>query len=187
MKLRLHRLLAQIMVNAKDRRLGEKLQQRRVQRACRGQIAPERLLHHESCAVRGPRTAEQINHDRKHGRRNGEVIKRSLRGAQRLFQCFEGRRLAVVAVDVLQQCRQALHRRRLGRFDEGLQALVHMRDELLARPTGTCDTNHRNFQLLAQHQMVERRKYLARAQIAGGAKNHQSIGSSVAHQDLLSW
>ena len=73
---------------------------------------PERLLDHDPRVCRTLRLAQVLDHDRKHARRNREVVKRPLRLAERLAQLGEGGALAIVAVNVAQQADKA--RRRFG-------------------------------------------------------------------------
>ena len=54
----LHRLLAEVVIDAEDRRLGEHLVQRLVERARRGEVAAERLLDRDARLRGAARPAE---------------------------------------------------------------------------------------------------------------------------------
>jgi hypothetical protein len=67
----LHRLLAEVMVDAKDRCLGEDRMQSVIQALCRGQVVPEGLFDHEAGVVRAAGAPEGLDHRREQARRNG--------------------------------------------------------------------------------------------------------------------
>src|SRR3989442_1629605 len=97
----LYRLLAEIMVDAEDALLIEYLMQRRVERPCTREVAPEWLFHHDARVACAPRGAEPLSDGLKHGGRNSEVMQGALRITQRRSQRGTGVRAVVVALDVL--------------------------------------------------------------------------------------
>ena len=127
-----------------------------------------------------------VDHDGKHARRNRQIIERALCRSERLAQSGESCQLAIVAIDVLQQASQALQHRRIGILLGLAHALLDVLDELGSRPARARNANHRHRQVPMAHQVVERGKYFARAQISGRTKDHQRIGGIRFHQDLPS-
>src|SRR5437016_5311973 len=97
----LHRLLAEIVVDAEDALLIEYLMQRRVERPRTREVVSEWLFHHDARGVCAPRGAEPLSDGLKHGGRNGEVMQGALRITQRGSERDIGVRAVVVALDVL--------------------------------------------------------------------------------------
>src|SRR5205807_1569583 len=97
----LHRLLAEIVVDAEDALLIEYLMQRRVERPRTREVASEWLFHHDARGACAPRGAEPLSDGLKHGGRNGEVMQGALRITQRGSERDIGVRDVVVALDVL--------------------------------------------------------------------------------------
>ena len=76
----------------------------------RGEVAAERLFDDDARVLRQPGRAQALDHGLEQRRRNGEVMRRPLRRAERGLQRLEGRRVLVVAADVAQQAEQACRR-----------------------------------------------------------------------------
>src|SRR5262249_37703659 len=106
-----HRPLAEVMVDAKNRRLGESREQDAVQFPRRCQIRAERLFDYYSTVLRTARFPERLDHRFEEHRRNGQIVRRPLRGAKGLADRLERGAVVVVSVDVAQQS---------GEFSEGL-------------------------------------------------------------------
>ena len=69
----LHGFLAEVMIDSEDGILGEGMMQRRVERTCRFEVAPERLLDDDT-GVGGTTGPRQVLDDHREGaRRNGEI------------------------------------------------------------------------------------------------------------------
>jgi len=98
----LHRLLAQVVVDAKDGAFLEYLVQGTVKGLCARKVAPERLFHDHPCIGRATGFRKALSDVGKHARRNREIVNRPLRRAQRLLQSGKGRRIGIVAVHVAQ-------------------------------------------------------------------------------------
>ena len=82
----LHRPLAQVMVDAEDRRLVEGCQQDAIELPRRGEVPAERLFDDDAGALGAARLAELLHdHPEQHGR-DGEVVGRPLGGAEFLAQ-----------------------------------------------------------------------------------------------------
>ncbi len=96
----LHRLLAEVVIDAKDVLLRIGLVQDPVQIARRSEIASERFLENDPAVPRAAGVAEVLHHDREEARRDREVGDRMARPGELLGDRREGRRIVVVAVDV---------------------------------------------------------------------------------------
>src|ERR1051325_7963345 len=98
------------MVDAKDRRLRENLSERGVQLLRRSQIAPEWFFHHHARLLCEANPVQSDSNGGNHAGRNREIVQWPLRVAERLPQAIERTRVAVIAVDVLQQRAQSSER-----------------------------------------------------------------------------
>src|SRR5205085_4487771 len=130
------------------------------------------------------RLAQVLDHDRKHARRNREVVKRPLRLAERLAQLGEGGALAIVAINVAQQADEARHRLLVAGRHECLETVAHAPRELLGLPAGARHPDDGHAEQPAAHQVIERRIDLAIAQIAGGAEQDNGIAIAPLHNVL---
>ena len=176
----LHRLLAEVMIDAKDAALGEVLVQRHIELPGALEIAAEGLLHHHAGALSGGR-GQVLDHDREHARRDGEVVQRALRRTECLLQRCERGAIVVIAVDVTQQADEA---RRHGCIDvvhELLEALAHARGQLLELPALPRHADHRHAEEVAAHQVIQRRIDLAIAQVPGRPEEHQRVRVATFH------
>ncbi len=99
----LHRLLAEVVVDAENGLLVEDRQERGIERDRRGEVAPERLLDDHAGAFGAAGAAELSGHDRKHARGDGQIVQRMFGTAECLAQAVEGVVVVVIAVDVLEQ------------------------------------------------------------------------------------
>jgi hypothetical protein len=106
----LHRFLAEVVVNSKNRSLGEDLMQCSIQRPRRGEIAPERFLCHYPRLGRESCTFEPLDHFDERARWDGEIVERPLRRSQRSTQCGEGGGIGIVTVDVVQERNELVER-----------------------------------------------------------------------------
>ncbi len=181
----LHRLLAQVVVDAKDRRLREYLVQRAVELPRRGQVAAERFLHHDAGAVSATGQLQVPCGHREQARRYGQVMQRPLRVAKRLLQRLERGQVVVVAVDVLQPCRE-LRKDRLIDLAAAIlrrlrQAVVGALAQLLHAPARMRHADDRQVQSVAQHHRLQRGVDLLVGQVAGGAEKDQGIRALCRH------
>ena len=99
----LHRPLAEVVVDAEDRRLVESAQEDLVERLRRVEVVAERLLDDDPGARGAARLAELLHDQLEQAGRDGQVVGRVLGGAEFLAEGLEGRRVLVVAVDVAEQ------------------------------------------------------------------------------------
>ena len=165
--------------------LVERAEQDPVQRARRLEIAAEGLLDDHARAVGAARGGELL-HDRAEQRgRDGEVVRRPLRGAERLAQRLEGGRVGVVAVDVPQQAAELLERRGV-ETAVLLEAVARPRLELVELPAGLRHADDRHVQVTALQHRRERREDLLVREIARRAEEDECVGMGFAHGDLAS-
>jgi hypothetical protein len=75
----LHRLLAEVMIDAENRLLRKHLVQSFVERLCRGQIPAERFFDDDARVLRTARFRKTLHDAREHARRNGEIMDRARR------------------------------------------------------------------------------------------------------------
>ncbi len=181
----LHRLLAEIVIDAEDRALVEDAVQGLVERACRGEIAAKRLFHYHARCGRAVQPGEALDDGREHARRDGEVMQRPLRTAERLADPLEGCLVAVVSVDVAQETTQ-LGGDLVVRQPVRLQAVAHSIAQALEVPVVSSHADDRNVEAAAAHERLERRKDLLVSQVSGGAKQHQGVRIRVRHSGVHS-
>ena len=79
-----HRLLAHVVVDPVDPRFVEGLVQNRVQLACRGQVAAERLFDHHTGVIGTAGLGQVLRDCSEKTGRNRQVVQRTFCGAQRL-------------------------------------------------------------------------------------------------------
>src|SRR5215831_3139895 len=88
-----HRPLAQVMVDAEDRRLVEGAEQGTVERLRRGEIVTERFFNDDASAVRASSFAQLFHNRLEQPGRDGEIIRWPLRRAQLLTKGLKRRRV----------------------------------------------------------------------------------------------
>src|SRR6185437_1935739 len=178
-------LLAEIVVDAKDRFFGEIREQGAVERLSRLAIAAERLLDDDARVGVEAALGERGDHDTKQARRNREIVERPLGAAERLFQLREGLRIVVVSIDIAQEPQELGETRGIGApvlFD----AVCRAGAQLIDAPAGFRDSDDRVIDALIGHETQERREDLLESEIAGSAEEHQSVGLGGLHRSS-SW
>ena len=144
----------------------------------------EGLFDDDAGAVGAARLG-QLFHDQpeQHGR-DGEVVRRPLRGAELLADGLKRRRVVVVAVDVAQQAAQLVERRRIEPAVL-LEAVVRPGPELVEVPTGLGHADDRHVEVAAFHHRLQRREDFLVGQIARGAEEDQGVGMGVRSCPVL--
>ncbi len=104
----LHRLLAEIVVDAEDIVFGEIMIEDAAQRGRRFAVAAERLLHHEPRILGAARFGELRRHLGEQRRWDGEIVQGALGIAHLLAQLREHIRIGIVAVHVAQLAQELL-------------------------------------------------------------------------------
>ena len=189
----LHRLLAEVVIDAIDLGLGEGAGDLVVQRLRRGQVVAERLLDHQARPAGGVRLARHlalgqpgilqvVDDHRVVARRGGQGEDAVSAGAALLLQVFE--RLAQahiplgiveVAVDVAEARGEALPPGVVDLVPERARdCAFHLGAEPLVVPVAPriADDRERGGQGGVDRQVVELRHQLAVGQIAGHAEDH---------------
>ena len=169
------RFFAQVMVDPKDRRFRKDTTRDRLERDGRGQVATERLFDNDAGVAREPRCAQAANHRPEQVGGNGQVVRRVLRGCQRLLEQLEGLRIPVVAAHVAQQRQHALERRSIVDRALGQEAVVHALSQHLDGQRLRCDANHGYRHQPPLDQGIQGRKDLLARQIARASEHHQRV------------
>ncbi len=169
-----HRFLAEVMIDAKDGRLGKEAMKRAIQFLGRGQIAAEGLFHHHPRILRAADLGQPFRDRGEHVGRNRQIVQRPFDVAQRLTQLRKSGRIAVVAVDVLQQRAEL-------RVCRGVQAavlgetLLDPRLELVEVPARFRHCDDRHVEMPVTEHRLQRGKDLLVGQIARGAEKDNGI------------
>ena len=166
--------LPEIVIDPEDRALVEGAAQDAVECLCRRKVVAEGLLDDDPRTGRTARSGQLLHHRTEQRRRDGEVVRRPLGRPELPAQGIERRRIAVVAVDIVEQAGQLLERRRIEPA-VFFHAVARAGTKLLEGPAGPGHTDHRHVELTALRQRLERRKDLLVGQIAGGAEKDQRI------------
>src|SRR4029453_6198873 len=130
----MHRSLAEVMVDAKDRCLVEGTEQNLVEFLCGGAVVTEGFFNDDASAFSAVRL-RQLFHDQTEQRRwDSEVGRRPLCGAQLLANGLKGRRVLVVTVNIVEQAGQLVESSAVESAAVLLDAIPRPRAELLKVP-----------------------------------------------------
>src|SRR3546814_219807 len=119
---------------------------------------------------------ERADHGREQARRDRQVVQRVFGGAQFLAQALEGAGVVVVAVDVA-QLRRELFESRLVDAAVVLEAVAGAFAQLVDRPARMGHADHRHVEPAARDHRLQRGKDLLVGKVAGGAEEHECVGS----------
>src|SRR5882724_6382660 len=176
----LDRLLPEVVVDAIDARLVEDLVQRLVEGLRRGEIPAERLLDDDARIAGAARSPEPPDHRLEQARRDGEIVERAFRAAERSAQRLERGRIAVVAAHVAKPFAKP-RECRLVEPSVPLDALPGARPELLERPVRPRDTDDGDVEMPAPGHGVEGRKDLLVGEVAARPEDDEPVGARRAH------
>src|SRR4051794_7864050 len=174
--------LSQIMIDAEDVLLREMLVQHAVQRPRRLPIAPEGFLDDEPRPVHDSGTSELPGDQPEQPLRDGHVVHRAARTAERPFQFGEGSGVLVIAIDVLQELEHPLE----GALVDAavlLEAPLGAPPELLQVPALLGDPDDRDVEDAAPDHPLQRGKDLLVGEISGGPVEDERVGL----HDFFSW
>src|SRR5262249_12034608 len=163
--------------------LVENLVQLVVQLASRMEIAPEWLFDYHARVVGRTRSGEPLGNRREQAGRNRQIEGWPHRTAELGVQSVERRRVAVVAVDVVKQLRQAPKRRLIQTLIRVFYTGTCARTKLIESPAGFRDTDDGHVEVTAPHQRLESRKDLLVREISRGAEEYQSVGRRLRRID----
>jgi len=170
------------VIDAEDALLGKDGVQRRVELLGTGQVATERLLHHDAAALVEAHRSQRLRHGGEHGGWNGHVEDGvlALVLVQRLGQVGPRLRVGVVALDEIESRQQRVDDGRLRVGDAGQDGVVRVLAEAFIVPVAASHPDHRHREVAVVFQAVQRREQLALAEVAGGAEQHQRVGRRLA-------
>ena len=175
----LYGVLAQIVVNAKNVVLVERLQEHRVQPPRRLEIAAERFFHDDPGTGGAPRLLEQRHDVVEQVRRNRQIVRRMVREAEFVAQRHVRGGVAVVATHVAQQRRQFGKRLRVepAVLDHAVtRARAKLLDVAAAR-----HADHGHVEMPVLDHLLQRRKDLLVRQVARGAEKDEGVGWDRVH------
>ena len=130
-----------------------------------------------SCATR----LRQLFHDRsEERRRNRQVVCRVLCASELAAERLKGRRVLIVAVDVLKQSGQFGERRTV-QASVLLDAFLRPRAQLVERPARLGHADDRHSEVAALGHRLQRGEDLLVCQIARRPEEHERVGVCVAH------
>src|ERR1035438_5096307 len=81
-----------------------------VEFSCRGQVAPEWLFHNDACMLGQVRRAETLDDRLEERWRNSQIMRRSPRVTERLFDGYECARGFIVPTHILEQRQKTFER-----------------------------------------------------------------------------
>ena len=188
----LHRLLAEVVVDAEDRPGGEDVGEGLVELARGLEVVAERLLDHDASPLVGPLLGETVlleltDDVAEEARRDREVERHVAAGAAQLVELLDGAAElleGVVVVEVAGHEAEALgqllpHLLAERRTRVLLDRVVHDLREVLVRPVapGEADEAEAGRQQAAVGEVVDRRHDLLARQVAGHAEQHHAARS----------
>src|SRR5215472_7089601 len=178
----LHRLFAEVVVDAIDALLGEHAVQHAAELPRRSEVPPEGFLD-DDAPVRGARSLPELGNDGgKHARGNGQVVRRPLRAGQQGFEPGERGGVGVVAVHVLELRRERFEALRVEAAVLG-DALLRALEELLAAPPRLGHADDGKRQGPADGHGLERGEDFLVGEVSGRAEEDERVRSRsiVAH------
>ena len=114
--------------------------------------------------------------------RDGEVVRRPLRGAELLADGLERCRIVVVAVHITQQSGELLERSRIDPAAVLLEAVACTRLELVQVPAGLGHADDGHVEVAALEHRLQRGKDLLVSKIARCAEEHERVGMGGSHE-----
>ncbi len=179
----LHGPLPEVMVDAEDRRFGKGSEQNPVQCPGRPEVCPKGLFDDHAGAFRAARLAELLDDRTEEHRRYGEVVRRTLRGAEFFADGRKRGEVLVVAVDVAQQAAELFE----GRAVETavlFEAVLRTRPQLVEGPGGLGHADDRHVEMAAFDHGLQRGEDFLVSQVARCAEEDEGIGLGRIHDRL---
>src|SRR4029079_11129747 len=161
----LHRLLAEIVVDAEDGVFREHAVQRARERHRRSEIPPKWFFHDEAAARAADRT-QPLHDGSEHAGRYGHVQQRLPRRSELRTQSIERGLVAVIAFDEAKVARELRERAPI-EAAKLLQAVADPRAPSAQVPARTADADDRHVELAVLDERLQRRVDLAMHQVAG--------------------
>ena len=180
-----HRPLGEKMIDAKDGWLVEHAVQLCVEIARGGKIVAERLFDRQAGAGHAADRAHALDGHGEKFRRNGEVIQRMLRSAERATQLVQGFGTAQIAVDILQKTTERFECCVVDVDFSCQYAFPHIGHEACGVPSGPPDANDRRGEATLPHQPEQRRVEHFGGEIAAGSEYDQRVRMPRWHREGL--
>ena len=174
----LYRFFAEIVIDAIDVLFRKELMQSSIERLGGRKIVAKWLLDDDTGVGGAAGVGKALGDGSKQAGWNGKIMQRRLGIAKLLAQLGEGRRVAVVPIDVTKQADHLL---------EGcllqpamiLQAVLGTRLQLIKIPTRLGDADDGNVESLIANQILQRWENLLVGKIACGSEEYESIRHSI--------
>ena len=176
----LHRFLAQVVIDAKDRGFLEHFVQGAIERLRTREIPAEGLLDDDSRIHRAAALLQPLHDAGEHAGRDGKVVNGAFCEPDDGFQFGKGLGRRVIAIDVAQQ-RGQLCKADFVEIAVVLDAVAGTLFELVQIPTGARHADDGYVEGASVHHLIQRGKDFLVCQISGGAKKHEGIGFCFDH------
>ncbi len=148
---------------------------------CGGQVTPKWLFDNDARMLGQLRGAEPANHRLEERRRNGQIMCRTPRVTERLFDRREGFGVLVIAAYILELVKKKSERAFVIDAARPLDAVRHALVQALQTPLRESDADHRNFESASLRHRIECREDHLVGQIARHTENHQRIRLRFSH------
>jgi hypothetical protein len=176
----LYGVLSEVVVDAENGGFVEAGVEDAIQRAGRGEIAPEGFLHDDASSLGASEPYELLHDLFEEGRRDGQVVGGAARRAQLAAQRLERPRVRVVPVHVAEEPQE---------LREGVpveaavlrHALPGPLPELLQAPTRLRDPDHRHVETPVPDQPLHRGEDLLVGEIARRSQENQRVRRDAGH------
>jgi hypothetical protein len=171
----LHRLLAEVVIDPEDGRLGKELVQRAIERLSGGEVAAERLLHDDAPVDGGTHPSQTGDYGGEEAGRDCQIKERPLAADQRIPQSLVGARILVVSPDKAEQPAQFLKRGRV----EGtvlLHAIARSVPKLVQAVVGTGHPHDRHVEMAVTDHRLQGGEDLLEGEVAGNTEDDQCVG-----------
>src|SRR4029077_10502197 len=182
-----HRPFSQVMIDAEDVLLIEGAEKNPIKLLRRDKVVTEGFFNDNASAV-GTVCLGQLFHNQPEQRgRDGEVVRRPLRGAELLSDRLKSRRVLIVTINIAQQTAELFESRGIDTSPVFLDTVARPRPELVDVPTGLSYADNRNVEVTPFQHRLQRREDFFVSKIAGGAEKNQRIRMGNVHGFLLTW
>src|ERR1035438_3639474 len=153
-----------------------------VEFSCRGQVAPEWLFHNDACMLGQVRRAETLDDRLEERRRNSQIMRRSPRVTERLFDGYECARGLIVSTHILEQRQKTFERLFVIDSTRALNTVRHPIVQTRHPPIRKGNADHWNFQGPSLYHCIECRKNHLVGQVARHTEEHQRIRMLPRHK-----
>ncbi len=168
--------LAEEMVHPVDVLLVKVLVQVRSQRPGRGEVVPERLLHHDARVVAQAGVGQVAHHPGEQVRRDLQVEQRPVRALDHRTQPVVGVGIGEVAGHIGHPAGQSLERVRVDLFAGVLDRVTRMLAQVVGAPVLRGNANNGAVQQPAPLQPVQGSESHLPGQVTGDAEDHKDVG-----------